>query len=200
MKIDFEAEKHEYRVDGERVPSVTQVLDAVLRPRHRADEVAMLRGTAVHGFIAEHFLDDDEAPEGIAETIAHFRAFRDLLGLSPALVEERLWSESLRVAGTLDCLAYSRNTETFWLIDWKSGPIEPWHHLQLAAYASMVEEAVYRGAVSRDFLSAQAAVVSLKNKLPRPVLVAPGSIEAFRAVALVYHWNISNGGNGHGAE
>ena len=71
MKIEFDAEKHEYRVNGEKVPSVSDILSPLSAERYEGLNPAVLsaaaaRGTAVHE--ATQMVDygvepDEEIPE-----------------------------------------------------------------------------------------------------------------------------------------
>ncbi len=198
--LTFDAAKHEDRAGGERLPSVSQILNSALGLRHYGDEVAMIRGTAVHDFIAAHFEDDAEPPEGIASYVESFRAFRDMLGLEPLLLEVRLHSPTLRYAGTVDCVARSKDG-ALWIIDWKSGALSPWHLLQVAAYNMLIQGAALAGenetleAYADELLAANVAAVSLKAKLPRPVLVDDRAARVFRAAAAVYRWKEENNGS-----
>lgn len=183
--IEFNVDRHEYRIDGRVVPSVTQIINAVIRPDHHGSEVALARGSFVHRFIVEHFADDEDPPEGIADTIAAFRAFRNEVGLEAVALEQRGYDAEFGVCGTLDCIGRARHLDNaLYLIDWKSGPVQPWDHLQIAAYGRMVKLALWPAPI----------LVSLKRKLPRPVPMEDSAPADWAAVARTYHWMQRNGG------
>ena len=59
MTVEFDAERHQYRVDGKRVPSVTQIvkplgddMDEVDGYMERALDVAAERGVTLHAYLA----------------------------------------------------------------------------------------------------------------------------------------------------
>ena len=111
MNLDFNAELHEYRIDGKLVPSVTQIcapltaLDmgnlnpAVIRQ-------AASRGTIIHEL--SELIDYGTAPEDIdiyPELSGYLTAYlRFLRDYSPewTRIEYRLGSEKAGFAGTLD--------------------------------------------------------------------------------------------------
>lgn len=108
MRIEFAEEGHEYRVDGRRVPSVTQVL----APLYDLDAIppAVLShkraiGQAVHRAIEFDLQDDlDEAtlhPE-VAPYMAGWRKWRIDRGFESFASEKRVAHPIYGYAGTLD--------------------------------------------------------------------------------------------------
>lgn len=142
----FEAETHTYRVDGEVLPSVTQVLKAArlidysMIPQDIL-QAAAARGTAVHqtlealdnGLIDPNFVDPDIA--GYVE--AALRFYREA-NFEPTLVEYRNWHKNWRYAGTLDRIGLMGGCQT--ILDFKTGILLPGHGLQLAGYLEMLPE------------------------------------------------------------
>lgn len=70
MKIDFNAEKHEYTVDGVRIPSVSEILAPLSAERYGElnpwmVKAAAAKGTAVHEAceLIDYGADPDEDPE-----------------------------------------------------------------------------------------------------------------------------------------
>jgi hypothetical protein len=98
----FDEATHTYRIDGEPVPSVTQVLGDVL-PGYQASEWHMQRGTAMHAcaaMVAQGVaFDHDPQLDG---RVAALRAFFRDIPLKVAAVEQRLYSPGYRYAGTCD--------------------------------------------------------------------------------------------------
>lgn len=82
MKIDFDEEKHEYSVDGCRVPSVSEILAPLSADRY-ADlnpwmlKAAAARGTAVHE--ACELIDYGVEPEEDPETDGYLVAYQSFL-------------------------------------------------------------------------------------------------------------------------
>lgn len=134
--IEFNPETHEYRVDGEVYPSVTQILKAVgLIDARWYKESGRLRGEAVHEVTAlidrgviDAYADFDEEIAGFVQA---WVAFREEMGARPIYIEEPRYS--LRgFAGTLDRVMEAQGDQ--WLIDLKTGKPEDWHGIQLSAY------------------------------------------------------------------
>lgn len=70
MKIDFDEEKHEYSVNGVRIPSVSEILSPLSAERYGelnpwVVKAAAARGTAVHEatLLIDYGCDPDEDPE-----------------------------------------------------------------------------------------------------------------------------------------
>lgn len=106
----FDFEKHEYRLNGEVLPSVTQLLqefalyDLSRVPPDRLEYKRIL-GTAVH--LACHYLDDNRLDEStmhpdIVPYVNAYKKFREITGFEPRYNEERMYSKKWRFAGTLD--------------------------------------------------------------------------------------------------
>lgn len=121
---------HEYFWNGERVPSVTEILDDVGIVDYSSipfgvREMALQRGSDVH--TATHYDDENDLEfdeelwlaneigyereyqrtgRGVAPTragyVAAWRKFRRETGFTPDLIEHRCYNESYGFAGTLD--------------------------------------------------------------------------------------------------
>ena len=81
-KIDFDAEKHEYFVDGAKVPSVSEILAPLSAERYAGLNPAMLRaaaarGTAVHE--ACEMIDYGAEPEVEPDIVGYVNAYYDFL-------------------------------------------------------------------------------------------------------------------------
>lgn len=144
--LTFDAEHHCYLLDGQRLPSVTQVLHSAgivnynyLPPDDR--ERLMTRGRAVH--TATHFDDEGDLDETtlsaeIGGYLEGWRKFRRDAAFVPELIEHAGCNLKLRFAGTLDRTG-SNGLGPKWLLDIKTGTALPFVALQLAAYASFFE-------------------------------------------------------------
>lgn len=143
--LSFDAETHRYLLDGQRLPSVTQILQSAglinysyLPPDDR--ERMMARGRAVH--TATHFDDEGDLDEAtisaeVGGYLEGWRKFRRDAAFIPELIEYRGCNQKLRFAGTLDRTGGSGNhVGPKWLVDLKTGTALPFVALQLAAYAS----------------------------------------------------------------
>lgn len=82
MKIDFDEEKHEYRVDGKKVPSVSEILAPLSEDRYSELNPAVLRqaalrGSAVHE--ATEIIDYGGEPEQDPELMGYVNAYVEFL-------------------------------------------------------------------------------------------------------------------------
>ena len=108
--LQFDEDKHEYRLDGRVVPGVTTILKPISEAEYRHVDAATLdvaawRGRAVHKLI-ELDLRDDLDVDGLSDELLPFhtawRNFRNLSGFKCLLSEARVYSERYGYAGTLD--------------------------------------------------------------------------------------------------
>lgn len=113
MKIDFDEDKHEYSVDGCRVPSVSEILAPLSADRY-ADlnpwmlKAAAAKGTAVHE--ACELIDYGVEPEEDPETDGYLVAYQNFLldhDVEWQMIEGVVWfsrfdGETPLYAGTLD--------------------------------------------------------------------------------------------------
>jgi hypothetical protein len=147
---EFEAETHTYRLNGIRVPSVTQVLteerfiDFSMVPNGTLEQ-AQFRGQYVHRvlhlYLEDDFDLDDCAPEyrGYVDSALLYlmrlkkRPLRDTNGRAIA-VEYRFWHVPRMFAGTVDYLGWDVD-DVLSIDDWKTGePEDVAAALQTAAY------------------------------------------------------------------
>ena len=146
--------------DNNRYPSITTVLGAKEKPGlvdwrnslgHTAADKEMNRaadrGTAVHSMI-EKYLDNDANPivNHLIEHVAEYNSLKLLLrNINNIITQETaLYSDLLKVAGRVDCIAEYKGTLS--IIDFKTSTnskdrsiIED-YFLQTTAYALMFEE------------------------------------------------------------
>lgn len=135
--LTFDPEKHQYRLDGKRLTSVTTVLGAgipkpflidwaantaadyaIANPGASRDEIASahrkerdkagVRGTAVHN-LAEDLVHGRavEVPEELAPYIDGYLTFIDAWHLTPLLTEKTICLPGLGVAGRFDLIGTS---------------------------------------------------------------------------------------------
>jgi len=135
--FDNENGKHEYRIGGSVVSSVTQIVGDVL-PGFKADPWYLERGRAVHecyAFLArsEKF-ECDKVCEPYVEA---WHKWRDAVQPRFISIERRVYSVKYRFAGTMDLLA--RINDTAVIVDYKSS-LDARIIWQLAGYAIALEE------------------------------------------------------------
>src|SRR6185369_16884352 len=106
MAVEFNADKHEYRIDGSVIPSVTQVIGTVL-PGWQASQTKKDRGTAVHrmcSLLDDNKLEWDLVSKEIEGRVHAWRHFREDFPSTTVLNETSLAHPIHRYAGTLDRL------------------------------------------------------------------------------------------------
>ena len=144
--LTFDQEKHEYRVDGVVIPSVTQIINSVAGERwdnidSEALEYASQRGTAVHLITELHdlgTLDESSVDPTLRGYYNAYLAF--LADVKPQweLVEQKAFSERPRYAGTVDRVGIVNGKKA--VLDIKTGVKSKYTGLQLSAYAHMIGE------------------------------------------------------------
>lgn len=155
--LTFDAETHTYRIGGQIVPSVTQVLSALNDFSRISPEVlenARALGTAVHRAIeldCAGDLDDASLHPDVAERVEAWRKFRFGCGFRPAGNEVRVYSGRYGYAGTLDLFGSMGRDQI--VIDIKATAALPeTAGMQTAAYAQALRETAGCGPVRRGVL------------------------------------------------
>lgn len=137
--LEFDAATHTYTLDGRRLPSVTQVIKAVI-PYHlpSATEWHRQRGTALHA--ATHLLDEgaldwSTVDPAISGRLAAYQKFRQhFVGdLNIEASEKPIMHPTYRYAGCLDKVFFIPGMGLI-LADLKS-TIDPTVQIQLGGYA-----------------------------------------------------------------
>lgn len=102
--ITFNPERHEYTLNGRRVPSVTEVIQSVL-PGYQAEPWYLQRGQALHlacRYLDEGRLDRSSVSPEIEGRVMAWERFRRELPSENVAIEEYLGDELHGFAGTLD--------------------------------------------------------------------------------------------------
>lgn len=141
--LQFDAANHRYTVGGERLPSVTEVLDPLLEldgiPKHVLKAAAEF-GTHVHmacDLYDRGVLDEPALDPHLAPYLAAWKIFLKDTGAKVLATELRVLHPQLRYAGTLDKIVVwpnrkrARNAQ----LDIKSGEVPRTVGPQTAAYA-----------------------------------------------------------------
>lgn len=187
MNLEYDDAKHEYRLNGRRVPSVTQVLKLA-------------------GIIDDSWYTSDACTRGtyVAQATEWYdRGELDEASLDPALrpyldawdkflvdtrcevyaIEERVCNEVYCYAGTLDRRIKIGDAE--YIIDIKTGSEERWHPLQTSAYARCFHDRhLFRASV---YLKDD-GTYTRRNHTD----CTDGAI--FMAAAAVANWKLNHGG------
>jgi len=148
-ELIFNAEKHEYFLNGNPLPSVTQILsDLGFIDKNFFTEYGRTRGKFVHlacELDDKSELDEEGLDSALLPYLTAWRSFKRDTGIKIEAIEKPVVSEIYRYAGTLDRLGIFNNAPT--IIDIKSGAISPWVGLQLAAYEIAENKRLKRFAV-----------------------------------------------------
>lgn len=145
--LTFDADSHTYRVDGQVVPSVTQILARLSAEEYRfvdrdVMEDAALLGTAVHKMIELDLrgdLDVDALSEGLLPYYAAWQNFLKLSGFQVVLSEQRVYSPRYGYCGTLDLAGWLNGR--FVVIDAKrTAQVPRTAGPQTAAYRQALDE------------------------------------------------------------
>ena len=158
--LTFDPEKHEYRANGELVPSVTQVLGQWLLPSGGAYHINTFTGQTID---AEKFENARESGNAIHKGAAYLLEGKGLnwnalapqlvaplrrceewiktFGVKPLYVEEPMYSKPLGVAGTPDvlCTIYG-DPHGLALVDIKTGLVNDMVGPQTAAYEKLTRD------------------------------------------------------------
>jgi hypothetical protein len=148
-EVEFDEAKHEYRVAGVLVPSVTKILGDLsmmkrLDPEMLAD--AAHRGRLVHmavHYYNEDLLDESSVDPAIESYVRAWARFCRDYQYEPEINELVGYSEKWGYAGTPDTLGKWKQLRRRprVLIDVKSGAADPVHGPQTAAYVEIAREA-----------------------------------------------------------
>ena len=174
--------------EGQRYPSVTTVTGLLTRDHiklwrervgaeeaNKISSVAARRGTKMHSLFEQYLRAEEELVfENILDE-SMFNAVQPVLDdIVPVALEAGMWSDSLQMAGQVDCVGVWDNE--LCIIDFKTSAkykeeymADPWFH-QMTAYAIMVEELT--GEVVEDIV----AVVAVDG----------GGVQIFEADPLDY--------------
>jgi len=139
--------KHEYKLNGRKIPSVTTVISTVLNIDYSfLDPWYRDFGTAVHKAIELDVMDglDEHSvmPEALICLLA-FREFVEKVNLRSIVPETRLYNEKLMVAGTMDIIADLQGEK--YIIDLKTAGNKStkksgWHKIQTAGYSLLLDK------------------------------------------------------------
>lgn len=132
--LDFDPRTHTYRLAGQRLPSVTQIIDAIL-PLWKVDDWYLQRGIAVHHgarLLDAGVLDWSSVDAEIEPRIRAWQKFRQDFPAEIIAMEKPLAHAKLRYAGTMDRLLLRDGR--YVLADLKN-TISQQVRLQLAGYS-----------------------------------------------------------------
>ena len=129
----FDETDHSYWLNSVRIPSVTQILDAVgLISDFAKQPLAAERGKLVHlacKYLGQGILDWSTVDRSILGYVQSYEKFLTQTQWLARAVEVSLYDKDYLFAGSFDV-----DFTEGWLVDLKSGVKAKWHPLQTAAY------------------------------------------------------------------
>ncbi len=134
MSLEFDQSTHTYKLDGVKIPSVTEILNELVPIQYKAGDWYLQRGRAVHACAAmiargELFNYDDR----IAGQVKAIQKFFDEVKPEILQVEHKVYSKTYRYAGTNDLLCKIGYFKV--LVDYKGAVDIIRTSLQLAGYS-----------------------------------------------------------------
>lgn len=189
-ELTFDKQTHTYRVDGIRVPSVTQILNGagLINTDWYTAESAQ-RGTAVHTICEMEdngVLDLGVVRRSYPQYLGYldaWKAFKRAATTKFTAIEERFYYPALHYAGTKDRRMIA-GTE-YCIVDIKTGAPQLWHQLQTGGYAlsENVGTAIGRWCV----------YLKPDGKFTINVHGDASDLDAFASLATFHTWKINHG-------
>lgn len=171
----------EYVIDGERLPSVTEVLRGVGLIRGFGSCEHLERGTAVHEACCAVDLGlDYDLPEEWKGYVMAYMAFLSDFRPEPVMIEQGVWHDVHRYAGTLDRV-YLIDGER-WIADIKTGSPERYYPVQLAAYSACLPKPIWKRMVVLLKESGEYGVLRYK------AAESPADFEVFLAALKIWRY------------
>lgn len=196
--IEYNDERHEYKLGGVIVPSVTQVIQPLGPDFSFVQDDILERashfGRAVHAATQqddEGTLDEPSLSVPLIPYVAAWRKFKDVFGVKILRNEEVVYSEPWRVAGRLDRMATILG-KSLVLVDIKtSATLHRVTGVQLAGYETCVRDL---GFILRREKVLRIAVRLLESGDYQIKKYEDESDKsAFVACVQLFHWRKNNG-------
>lgn len=144
--LTFDEASHEYRWQGRKILSITQILRSVgISPDFSAVHggtlaAAAMRGTHIHSLT--EFYDQDDLGEVAPEYQPYLDAwvkFRKEWDFKPDFIEAMLYHNVYGYGGRPDRAGMARGVYSVVEVKTGEGPIAPWVDIQLSAQAMLIE-------------------------------------------------------------
>ena len=140
--LEFVEETHSYFWNGDRVPSITQVLvEAGIVETEFCKQSGTDRGSAVHlacQFLDEGMLDESSLDSVVVPYFEAYKRFKEESGFVPDLIEHRFYNDHHGYAGTLDRTGVLNGRNVILEIK-TSLKIDRWVGLQLVAQKASLQ-------------------------------------------------------------
>lgn len=136
--MEFDPETHTIRCNGSRIWTVTQILkSAGLINPEKYGQGGKERGTAGHmgcQFLDEGDLDWDSLDPVVRPYVESYRLWREATDYEWVAIEKPMVDDELQYAGIPD------RVNPAFVMDLKTGGVEPWHSIQISAYVALAEK------------------------------------------------------------
>lgn len=132
----LDTKTHIYTIGKKQIPSVSQIVQAIVGIEVFGSDWHLQRGTALHRAIALYLkgtLNEKSVDTHIKDALESGKKAVKELGLKPTLIEPSLYHPILNFAGTPDLLSDTT------LIDWKSSHSNT-TEIQLGGYVFLLEK------------------------------------------------------------
>lgn len=140
----FDADLHEYRIDGVKVPGVSDILESTGYINKRFFKAGSADfGSKVHkacSLLDYDLLTIDDIEDSIKGYAEGWLKFKQESGITFEEIEKFHISDKYRFGGTPDRVGVMRGRKC--IADIKSGAALSWHKLQLNAYRILVDASI----------------------------------------------------------
>lgn len=194
-----------YILNGEAIPSVTEVLNVINKPflyawfaKHGFAECERIKkeagdlGSRVHDAVESYLKGEGYELAGReAEMLQHFLKWKEQTDFRPVELELKVVSERHKFHGTFDALGTFGDSTELVMCDWKtSSKIDDSYALQLAAYAAAYEEQTGIGVTKGLIVRMDKKATSKKQFEVKEFTNLPRFFEVFLSCLDV--WNFVN--------
>jgi hypothetical protein len=193
--LEFNEERHEYKYDGQIIPSVTQIIkDAGLSGIEGIPEnrllVAGLLGTAVHDacwYDDDGQLDPASIDAEVLPYLVQWRKFKADFSFLASKKEELLYHKKYRYAGRIDRIGEMMlsSTPRSAIVDIKTGSKQRSHAIQLTAYKELAKE---NGVLPAKKQTACVAVYLSKESYNVKEYSVTTEFNVFLSALNIYNW------------
>jgi len=140
--ITFDPVLHVYQLGDRRLPSVTEILQALGIVRvYGSNTNNALRGKAVHEACClydSNLLDESETSPEVMCYVNSWKQFIASTKPTVEMSEQIVWSDEYEAAGTVDRVLKFPDTRIV-VTELKTGSERDWHRLQSAMYCKLLE-------------------------------------------------------------
>ncbi len=189
VQLKFNEEKHEYRLGGIVVPSVSKILQANgLFESFRRNETRLQEGTYIHKALElsdKGTLDTRTLDPRLKKCVDLWERFKKDLGLKVIEIEKRVHM-GVMYAGTIDRVVECDGKQS--ILDFKSGVPQDWAALQTAGYAMAYDNKNFRVG-NRYSVQIHWDMGMAKYKPYNDIQ----DYNTFMAMATTYHWKKNHG-------